>query len=302
MRILITGHHGQLAQALQRELASDGLVMALGRDQLDLTDLPCLRQRVRQLQPDLIINAAAYTAVDRAESEPRQAFALNAEAPGVLAEEAARLGIGLIHYSSDYVFDGQKAEPYREDDEPNPLSVYGCSKLAGEQAVQAAGDQYLILRTSWIYSLHGRNFLLTMQRLLQSPRLVNVVADEFGAPTWAGTVAAVTAQMVRQWRHGCRRLDGLYHLTASGSTSWYGFASLIAQHLAGQGRLAATLKPIDAIDYPTAARRPHNSRLDCSRLQANWDLQLPHWEQAARLCLQEQDSLERLLAMPAQHS
>ncbi len=285
MKILITGSKGQLARELQSELAGEGQIIALGRDQLDLRDHDNLRVRVRQLQPDLIINAAAYTAVDAAESKAELAFSINATAPGVLAEEAARLGIPLIHYSTDYVFDGAKPTPYDESDSPNPLSVYGLSKLAGEQAVQAVGGQALILRTSWVYSLHGHNFLLTMQRLLQERDRVRVVDDEIGAPTWAGTIAVTTADCIRRWRDGFGELSGLYHLTAGGCTSWYGFANVIAEYLAEEGLLRARLEPTRSADYPTAAQRPLNSRLDCSRLTTRWQLPLPHWETALAECL-----------------
>lgn len=285
MKILITGSKGQLSQELQLALAGEGKVLALGHQVLDLAEPMQIRQQVRLLRPDLIINAAAYTAVDPAQDNRDQAYAVNATGPGVLAEEAAALGIPLIHYSTDYVFDGRKREPYNEDDQPAPLSVYGASKLAGEQAIQAAGGQHLILRTSWVYSLHGRNFLLTMQRLLQERDALSVVDDEVGAPTWAGTIAAVTAEMVRKWRTGTGGPSGLYHLTASGETSWYGFACSIAQHLERQGLLRARLEPIQSTDYPTAAQRPLNSRLSCARLQRDWGVELPDWETALHQCL-----------------
>jgi len=237
------------------------------------------------LRPDLIINAAAYTAVDPAESHRELAFAVNALGPQVLAEEAARLGVPLIHYSTDYVFDGRKAEPYSEADVPQPLSVYGASKLAGEQAIQAVGGEYLILRTSWVYSQHGKNFLLTMQRLLQERDALSVVSDEIGAPTWAATIARTTAEMVRKRSAGEAGPSGLYHLTASGETSWYGFACSIAEQLRQQGRLRAEITPILSKDYPTAAQRPLNSRLNCARLQQDWGIRLPDWETALHECL-----------------
>lgn len=285
MKILITGSRGQLSRELQLALAGEGKVLALGHNVLDLAKPTQIRQQVRLLRPDLIINAAAYTAVDSAQSEQDQAFAVNAIGPGVLAEEAAALGVPLVHYSTDYVFDGRKAEPYREEDQPAPLSMYGASKLAGERAVQAVGGQHLILRTSWVYSLHGRNFLLTMQRLMQERDSLSIVDDEIGAPTWAGTIAAVTAELVHKWRNGRGGPSGLYHLTANGETSWYGFACSIAEHLSQQDRLRARLKPIRSSDYPTAAQRPLNSRLDCARLQRDWYVQLPDWEDALHQCL-----------------
>lgn len=287
MKILITGSAGQLSQELQRALASDGNVIALGHNTLDLAEPSQIRQQVRSLRPDVIINAAAYTAVDAAQDNRDQAYAVNAMGPGILAEEAARLGVLLVHYSTDYVFSGVKPGPYVEEDRPAPLSVYGASKLAGEQAIQAVGGQHLILRTSWVYSRHGRNFLLTMQRLLQERDALSVVDDEIGAPTWAGTIAAVTAEMVRKRAGGAGGPSGLYHLTSTGHTSWYGFACSIAEQLRAQGRLRATLSPICSRDYPTAAQRPLNSRLDCSRLQRDWDLRLPDWESALHECLNE---------------
>lgn len=285
MKILITGSTGQLARELQSELAGTGKLLALGHNALDLAVPEQIREQVRLLRPDLIINAAAYTAVDPAETHREQAFAVNARGPQVLAEEAARLGVPLVHYSTDYVFDGRKAEPYSEADVPQPLSVYGASKLAGEQAIQAAGCEYLILRTSWVYSQHGKNFLLTMQRLLQERDALSVVSDEIGAPTWAATIARTTAEMVRKRSAGEAGPSGLYHLTASGETSWHGFACSIAEQLRPQGRLRAEITPILSKDYPTAAQRPLNSRLNCARLQHEWGIHLPDWETALHECL-----------------
>ena len=289
MKILITGSKGQLARELQLELAGAGKLLALGHNALDLSDSDQVREQVRLLRPDLIINAAAYTAVDPAESHRELAFAVNARGPQVLAEEAARLGVPLIHYSTDYVFDGRKAEPYCEADVPQPLSVYGASKLAGEQAIQAVGGEYLILRTSWVYSQHGKNFLLTMQRLLQERDALSVVSDEIGAPIWAATIARTTAEMVRKRSAGEAGPSGLYHLTASGETSWYGFACSIAEQLRQQGRLRAEITPILSKDYPTAAQRPLNSRLNCARLQRDWGIHLPDWETALHECLVQSD-------------
>jgi len=302
MKILITGSTGQLSQALQTALAGEGKVLALGHKVMDLTKPMQIRQQVRLLRPDLIINAAAYTAVDPAQGDRDQAYAVNATGPEVLAEEAAALGVPLIHYSTDYIFDGRKPEPYHEEDEPRPLSIYGASKLAGEQAIQAVGGQHLILRTSWVYSLHGRNFLLTMQRLLQERDTLSVVDDEVGAPTWAGTIAAVTADMVRKWRTGTGGPSGLYHLTATGETSWYGFACSIAQNLERQGLLRARLEPILSADYPTAAERPLNSRLNCARLQRDWGVVLPDWEAALHQCLANANAHQANHSMQATQS
>ena len=286
MKILVTGHNGQVARELQMRLSDSAEVIALGRDRLDLGKPDAIREQVRALAPDLIINAAAHTAVDLAETEPEAAFAINATAPGVLAEEAAALGIPLIHYSTDYVFDGEKPGAYTEDDTPNPLGVYGRSKLAGERAIQAVGGESLILRTSWVYSLHGRNFLLTMRRLLQERDELRVVSDQIGAPTWAGNIAQATAQLVRQWQAGTRAW-GVYHLTAQGETSWFGFAGAIADHLRADGKACARLLPIPSCEYPTPARRPLNSRLDCSKLARDWGVRLPDWRDGLDECLRQ---------------
>jgi len=293
MKILVTGSRGQLAQALQTSLASEGTVLALGHNAMNLAEPEQVRQQIGLLRPDLIVNAAAYTAVDRAQEEAELAFAVNATGPRVLAEEAARLGIPLIHYSTDYVFDGRKRQPYSEDDVPRPLGVYGASKLAGEQAIAAVGGEYLILRTSWVYSLHGQNFLLTMQRLLQEKESLSVVSDEIGAPTWAGTIARATAQLIRARRDGQGHFNGLYNLTARGETSWYGFARSIAEHLRQQDCLRANVEPIASKDYPTAAERPLNSRLDCTRLHRDWHVQLPNWEAALQECLMQSQATMR---------
>jgi dTDP-4-dehydrorhamnose reductase len=285
MKILLLGQQGQVSRELQLSLHGQGELIVRGRAQLDLADPAQIRQQVRQLRPDLIINAAAYTAVDQAESESELAFAINATAPGVLAEEAATLGVPLIHYSTDYVFDGRKPAPYAEDDTPNPLGVYGQSKLAGERAIQAVAGTHLILRTSWVYSLHGRNFLLTMQRLLQERDELKVVADQIGAPTWAGSIASSTAQLIQHWRSGQHGPWGVYHLTAQGEISWFGFASAIAEQLRAQGKSTAQLQTIPSSAYPTPAQRPLNSRLDCSRLQRDWQVQLTDWHSALLECL-----------------
>ncbi|MCU1731106.1 MULTISPECIES: dTDP-4-dehydrorhamnose reductase [unclassified Pseudomonas] len=285
MNILVIGRNGQVAQALQHALGKLGQLHILGSDQLDLTHPERIAEQVRAIAPDLIINAAAHTAVDQAENEPELAFAINATAPGIFAEEAARLGVPLIHYSTDYVFDGSKAGPYTEEDTPNPLGVYGHSKLAGEQAIAAVGGQHLILRTSWVYSTHGRNFLLTMQRLLQEKPELRIVADQIGAPTWAGTIADSTRQLIERWQAGQAGAWGVYHLTAQGETSWFGFAQAIGEQLKAHGKLCANLLPIPSSEYPTPARRPLNSRLDCGRLQREWNVSQTDWHQALIDCL-----------------
>lgn len=288
MKILITGQHGQVSQALQQQLHDLGELIVLGRDQLDLANPEQIRQQIRAQRPHLIINAAAHTAVDLAESEPDAAFAINAIAPGVLAEEAKALGIPLIHYSTDYVFDGSKPAPYTEADPPNPLSIYGQSKLAGERAIAAVGGEYLILRTSWVYSNHGKNFLLTMQRLLQEKPQMRIVADQIGAPTWAGTITASTRALIERWQAGKPGQWGIYHLTAQGETSWFGFAEAIGHQLRAQGKACAELEAIASSAYPTPAKRPLNSRLDCSHLQQQWHVSQPQWQDALRECLAQQ--------------
>ncbi|GAB7533736.1 dTDP-4-dehydrorhamnose reductase [Pseudomonas sp. 3A(2025)] len=285
MKILVIGQHGQVSQHLQRSLADLGELQVLGREQLDLSHSHAIIQTVQAAQPDLIINAAAHTAVDQAEKEPGLARAINATAPGLLAEAAAGLGVPLIHYSTDYVFDGRKPAPYTEQDAPHPLGVYGSSKLAGEQAIKAVGGQHLILRTSWVYSLHGRNFLLTMQKLLQERESLSVVADQIGAPTWAGSIAHSTRQLIERWRDGTPGAWGVYHLTNSGETSWYGFAQAIGKQLLAEGKPCATLAPIAASAYPTPAARPLNSRLDCSLLAHQWGVTQPDWQHALLECL-----------------
>ncbi|WP_186348147.1 dTDP-4-dehydrorhamnose reductase [Pseudomonas lundensis] len=288
LKILISGKTGQVAMELQKRLADMGELIVLGRDELDLSQPEQIRAQVRAHAPDLIINAAAYTAVDQAESDVDAANAINATAPGIFAEEAKALGIPLIHYSTDYVFDGSKETPYTEDDITHPLSVYGHSKALGEKAIAATGCQHLILRTSWVYSSHGKNFLLTMQRLLQEKPELRIVADQIGAPTWAGTIAQSTRALIERWQTGHPGPWGVYHLTAHGQTSWFGFAQAIGEQLIALGKPCAVLEAIPSSDYPTPAKRPLNSRLDCSRLAADWGVTQPDWHTALRTCMAEQ--------------
>jgi dTDP-4-dehydrorhamnose reductase len=269
LKILLVGRNGQVGRELARSLEPLGHVQALGRDQLELTDPNAIRKTVRAAAPEVIVSAAAYTAVDRAESEPDLAFSVNANAPGVLAAEAARLGALLVHYSTDYVFDGAKSGPYTEADAPHPLNVYGASKLAGEQAIAASGCRYLVLRTSWVYGPHGSNFMLTILRAARERPELRVVDDQVGAPTSSAAIARATAQLL------ATRPEGLYHMTAAGRTSWYGFACAI---LARAG-LRTPVVPIPTDQYPTAARRPRNSLLDNSRLGAAFGVTLAPWEE-----------------------
>lgn len=291
MKILVTGKNGQVGHALLTSLTGLGQVMALDRNQLDLADLDAVRHTVRALAPDLIINAAAYTAVDQAETESALAMRINGEAPGVLAEEAKKIGAALIHYSTDYVFDGSKQGAWTEDDTPAPLSVYGRSKLAGEQAIAATGVAHLILRTSWVYGLHGKNFLLTMLRLAQTRPELSIVDDQFGAPTWSRSIAEATAQIVRQ-RAAISEHSGVYHMSAGGRTSWYGFARKIFDHPSMQHK--PLLHAIPTADYPLPAKRPQNSELDTTRFQQTF-CSLPQWDDALALCLHELTTVAPLI-------
>jgi dTDP-4-dehydrorhamnose reductase len=289
--ILLTGASGQVGWELQRSLATLGRVIAPGHGEFDLARPETLSSALRDIKPDLIVNPAAYTAVDKAESEQELAYAINAEAPGVLAKEAARRGISLVHFSTDYVFDGTQFAAYAETDAPNPLGVYAASKLAGEEAVQASGADHLILRTSWVYGLRGKNFLLTMQRLAREREKLAVVADQFGAPTWSRSIAEATAQMLALWlspgatADDRKRLSGIYHMSCAGRTSWHGFAGAILENMQGRGEKTAKLKAISTAEYPTPAHRPANSVLSNEKLQRSFGISLPAWDQALALCL-----------------
>jgi len=292
LKILLTGKTGQVGYELERALQGLGEIVALDRQQMDLANLDQIRDVIRTVKPQLIINPAAYTAVDLAESNPEIAMRINAEASGVMADEARKLGAAMIHYSTDYVFDGELSGSYTETDIPNPQSVYGCSKLAGEQAIQAAGIPHLILRTSWIYGLRGKNFLLAVKRLAQERDELRIVADQFGAPTWCRTVAEATAYCVgclqsNVAREGINREawethSGLYHLTAQGKTSWHGFTQAIVAHPSISKKPKVT--PITTQDYPLPAKRPQNSTLS-SELFMKTFCNLPNWEVALKLCL-----------------
>ncbi len=298
MRILLTGASGQVGGELLRRLRAMPArieVIAPTHAQLDLADLAALRAAVRHAQPDLILHPAAYTAVVKAESEPQLARRLNAEAPAVLAEEAARLGAALVHFSTDYVFDGRYDGRYTEDMPTNPLNVYGATKREGELAIAASGGAHWILRTSWVYNLAGNNFMKTAIRLAQQKESYTIVGDQLGAPTWASTIAAVCCRMLAGTDGGREKVavtSGIYHLTAGGATSWHGYASLIARELMARG---VTLKlkgleqitPVPTSSYPTPPERPLNSRLDCSKLERSFGLTLPAWDEDALACLQQ---------------
>jgi len=284
MKILLLGKDGQVGWELQRSLAPLGQVLALNsRSQVhcgDLANLPGLAETVRAYAPDVIVNAAAYTAVDKAESDRDQAFKVNAEAVGVLARAAADCGALLVHYSTDYVFPGQGTQPWREDDNVGPLNTYGESKLAGEQAIQAAGCQHLIFRTCWVYAARGSNFAKTMLRLAAERDSLGVIDDQHGAPTGAELIADITAHAITATRRN-PALAGLYHLAAGGETTWCGYARFVLEQAAAQGvalkARAEQVNPLTTDAYPTPAKRPANSRLDTNKLQKAFALTLPDW-------------------------
>ncbi len=288
MNILLTGKNGQVGWELQRTLQPVGKVAAFSHAGLDLADAAAIRSKLDEVRPDVIVNAAAYTAVDKAESEPELAHEVNAVAPALLAQEAARRGALLIHYSTDYVYDGAKAAPYVESDKTNPLGAYGRSKLAGEEGIRASGCDHLIFRTSWVYAARGANFLRTILRLAAEREELRIVMDQIGAPTWARLIAEATALALRQAlaerRHG-RFESGLFHLACAGETSWHGFASAIVA--SRSGLRVKTVTPITTADYPLPAPRPANSRLDTSAFRARFGLALPDWRDCLPLCLEE---------------
>ena len=285
MRILVLGRHGQVGAALTQSMQGLGELIALDRAQLDLSNPDAIRTALRELQPQMIINAAAYTAVDAAESDEATAFQINAEAPRVIAEESERLGAALIHYSTDYVFDGGKQGAWLEDDATAPLSVYGRSKLAGEQGITDVGGTHLILRTSWVYGLHGKNFLLTMLKLAETRDELAIVDDQIGAPTWAVTIADATAAIIRDAGEPAQlaALSGIYHLCAGGYTSWFGFAQAIFSHTSVQRK--PKLRPITTAEYPTPAKRPSNSMLNTDKFRHTFG-DIPAWDDALQTCMQ----------------
>lgn len=261
-KILLIGKNGQVGWELQRTLSPLGDIIALGREDLDLVRAGDIRRTVREFGPDIIVNAAAYTAVDRAEEEVDLAMAINGDAPGILAEEAKRLGSLLVHYSTDFVFDGTKDSPYTEEDKPNPLNVYGKTKLVGEEAIQAVDGNYLIFRTSWVYGTRGQNFFLTMQRLAREREEIRVVDDQIGAPTWCRMIAESTALILAQginrdegFQGYFEERKGIYHMTAGGQTSWYGFAKHIIDTIPAGNKKVKRIIPIKTKDYPYKAQR-----------------------------------------------
>lgn len=293
MKILLLGKNGQVGWELQRSLAPLGELIALdraGEDGLcgDLTDLEGLRRTISIAKPNIIINAAAYTAVDNAENDKVNTNIVNAQAPRVLAEEAQKIGAWLVHYSTDYVFDGSGNNAWEEKDESNPLSEYGRSKLAGEQAIENSGCKYLIFRTSWVFGSRGKNFAKTMLHLATERQTLSVINDQVGAPTSAALLADCTAHaLLKAIRNP--ELAGLYHLAASGQTTWYEYANLVIEHARNIGKelLVTEIKPIGTLDYPTPAKRPYNSRLSTAKFRDSFDLVLPKWQQGVIRMLDE---------------
>jgi dTDP-4-dehydrorhamnose reductase len=292
MKILLLGSQGQVGWELARSLLPLGKVTALGRQDADLSNPDDLRQAVRASEPDLIVNAAAYTAVDKAETDESLAMAVNGIAPGILAEEAKRHNALLIHYSTDYVFDGMSPRPYLETDPTNPQSAYGRSKLAGEEAIAAAGCDHLILRTSWVYGARGHNFMRTVLRLACERESLRIVADQTGAPTWSRWIADATAHIARQAmaRQSVREFNsGTYHLACADQTTWHGFANAIVDEYRklhpGSALAVRSIEPITTADYPLPAKRPANSRLDGGKLLADYAITSPHWRHALQLCM-----------------
>ena len=294
MKILLLGKGGQVGWELQRSLSVLGQVTALDFDSKDhcgdFSNPQGVAETVRALRPDVIVNAAAHTAVDKAESEPELARLLNATTPGLVAEEAAKLGAWMIHYSTDYVFDGSGEQAWSEADATGPLSVYGSTKLEGEALIRASGAKHLILRTSWVYAARGGNFAKTMLRLAQERDRLTVINDQFGAPTGADLLADVTAHAIRHLQHKPEDA-GLYHCVAGGTTTWCEYAKFViseAQKIKPELQIKATeVAPVRTSVFPTPAKRPHNSRLDTSRLQSTFGLTLPHWEHGVQRMLTE---------------
>lgn len=287
--ILLTGKTGQVGWELQRTLAPFGRVIALDRTQMNLIDPDSIRKAIRDASPDIIVNAAGYTAVDKAETEPDLAMQVNATGPGVMAEEARRIRALLVHYSTDYVFDGTSAEPYVEDDEPNPLNVYGKSKLEGERAIAASGCAHLILRASWIYSNRGTNFLLTILRLARERQELAVVDDQIGSPTWARALAESTTELLGRVKHAGEEC-GVFHLSASGYTSRYDFARKIiqtAQQISDETSGWAKVRPITTSEYPLPAARPLNCATSKAKMNEVFDIEVPPWTDQLDACLRE---------------
>ena len=290
-KILLFGKEGQVGGELSSLLQPLGELILCGEQDLDLTQEKRIREKLREVQPHIIVNAAAYTAVDKAEEQPDLALAVNGTAPAIIAEEAKQLGAALVHYSTDYVFDGEKQGPYTEEDSPNPLGVYGRTKLAGDEAIQSSGVSHLIFRTSWVYGLKGKNFLLTIQRLAKERDELKIVDDQIGSPTWCRTIAQTTANVLTQILpqsspgnlSGFEQASGLYNLVCGGPTSWFGFAQAILE--ASSSSQTTQLKPIPTSEYPTPAKRPPNSVLSTGKLKSAFGITPPYWDVTLKYCL-----------------
>jgi len=292
MRILLIGKNGQVGWELQRTLMPLGEIISTDYPETDLADFDGTRNLIRNLQPQVIVNAAAYTAVDQAESEPELAFEVNSAAPGVLAEEARAVGALLIHYSTDYVFDGEKGSPYTEDDVPDPINTYGASKLAGEKAVQQVDGAYLILRTSWVYSLRSDSFVTKVLAWAQQQRALRIVTDQVASPTWCRLLAEVTAQVLAAAGHTPKEWleerKGLYHLTGAGHASRFEFTRTIMENLPpGDANRAVEILPASSDEFPSPARRPRNSSLDISKFENTFGMDIPAWEVSLRQALED---------------
>jgi dTDP-4-dehydrorhamnose reductase len=287
-RILLIGKIGQVGWELRRTLAPMARVTCVDFPDIDLTSGDSIRRWVRETRPNIVINAAAYTAVDKAESEPDKAMKINGVAPGILAEEAKQLGALLVHYSTDYLFDGAKTEPYVETDAPNPLGTYGRTKLAGDEAVRAIGGAHLIFRLCWVYGGRGQNFMLTMIRLAREREKLRVVGDQVGCPTWSRLIAETTALALKQAvaADDLGSFTGTYHLASSGITSWHGFADAIIRLMPAQGKKCLAVEAISTADYPTPTKRPAYSVLACDKLERTFGLRLPHWEESLKQVLE----------------
>jgi len=287
MKILLIGKNGQVGWELRRTLAPLAEVVAVDYPEVNFTDTPALRRFVAGARPDVVLNAAAYTAVDKAEKETELCRQLNAVAPGVLAEEAKKAGALMVHYSTDYIFDGTKTSPYVENDAPNPLGVYGRTKLEGDRGIKASGADHLIFRLCWVYGARGQNFMLTMQRLAREREKLRVVGDQFGCPTWSRMIAEATAQALKQVLSGPDRAayNGEYHLAAGGQANWHEFASRIIELMPEAERKCRAVEKITTPEYPTPAKRPAYSVLDCGKLQKTFGLRLPNWEASLRQVL-----------------
>ncbi|MCX8089629.1 MAG: dTDP-4-dehydrorhamnose reductase [Verrucomicrobiae bacterium] len=288
--ILLIGKNGQVGWELRRALAPMARLTAVDFPEIDLTDADAARKLVLDTRPALVLNAAAYTAVDKAESDAETARLINAVAPGALAETAREIGAWIVHFSTDYVFDGAKRQPYVETDAPNPLGVYGRTKLEGDRAVQAANARHLIFRLCWVYGTRGQNFLLTIQRLARERETLRVVQDQFGCPTWSRLIAEAVALALRQvLANGgdAARFAGTYHLAARGYTNWHTFASRIVELMPESERRCRQVQAISTAEYPTPARRPAWSVLDCGKLKRVFGLELPDWEAGLRLALDQ---------------